>query len=143
MAEANDPYDLERFVEAQEPLVDQVRAELAAGRKTSHWMWFVFPQLLGLGNSTMAQAYGVTGLPEARAYLDHPLLGPRLREFTALAVAVPHRSAREVFGPPDDLKFRSSMTLFAQAAPGDPLFGQALDRYFAGEPDPQTLRLLA
>ena len=143
MAEASDAYDLERFVEAQEPMVDQVRAELAAGRKTSHWMWFVFPQLLGLGNSIMAQAYGVTGLPEARAYLDHPLLGPRLREFTALAVAVPQRSAKEVFGPPDDLKFRSSMTLFAQAAPGERLFGQALERYFAGQPDPETLRLLA
>ena len=143
MAEASDPYDLERFVEAQESVVDQVRAELAAGRKTSHWMWFVFPQLLGLGGSAMAQAYGVTGLPEARAYLDHPLLGPRLRDFTALAVAVPQRSAREVFGPPDDLKFRSSMTLFAQAAPSERLFAQALDRYFAGQPDPETLRRLA
>ena len=143
MAGTNDPYDLERFVEAQKPVVNHVRAELAAGRKTSHWMWFVFPQLLGLGSSTMAQAYAVTGLAEARAYLDHPLLGARLREFTALAVAVPGRSAKEVFGPPDDLKFRSSMTLFAQAAPGEQLFGQALDRYFAGQPDPETLRLLA
>jgi uncharacterized protein (DUF1810 family) len=137
-----DPYDLERFVAAQEPVWDRVRAELARGRKASHWMWFVFPQLAGLGSSSTARAYAVSGLDEAQAYLAHPVLGPRLREAAELAAAVEARTASEVFGYPDDLKLRSSMTLFARAAPQDPVFTAVLDRYFGGDPDPRTLELL-
>jgi len=142
-----DPHDLERFVAAQNPVWDQVRAELRRGRKSSHWMWFVFPQLAGLGSSPTARAYALSGLDEARAYLAHPVLGPRLREAAQLAVAVPGRTASEVFGYPDDLKLRSSMTLFARAAPDDPtsddrVFADVLDRYFDGAPDPRTVDLL-
>jgi len=137
-----DPYDLERFVAAQDPVWDRVRAELARGRKASHWMWFVFPQLAGLGSSSTARAYAVSGLDEAQAYLAHPVLGPRLREAAELAAAVEGRTASEVFGYPDDLKLRSSMTLFARAAPRDPVFTAVLDRYFGGDPDPRTLELL-
>ena len=137
-----DRYDLERFVAAQDPVWDRVRAELARGRKASHWMWFVFPQLAGLGSSSTARAYAVSGLDEARAYLAHPVLGPRLREAAELAAAVQGRTASEVFGYPDDLKLRSSMTLFARAAPQDPVFTAVLDRYFGGDPDPRTLELL-
>jgi uncharacterized protein (DUF1810 family) len=137
-----DPYDLERFVAAQEPVWDRVRAELARGRKASHWMWFVFPQLAGLGSSSTARAYAVSGLDEAQAYLAHPVLGPRLREAAELAAAVEARTASEVFGYPDDLKLRSSMTLFARAAPQDPVFTAVLDRYFGGDPDQRTIELL-
>ncbi|MBL8927869.1 MAG: DUF1810 domain-containing protein [Pseudonocardia sp.] len=137
-----DPHDLERFVAAQDPVWDRVRGELARGRKATHWMWFVFPQLAGLGSSSTARAYAVSGLDEARAYLAHPVLGQRLREAAELAVAVKVRTASEVFGYPDDLKLRSSMTLFARAAPGDPVFAAVLDRYFGGDPDPRTLELL-
>ena len=137
-----DPYDLERFVAAQDPVWDRVRAELARGRKASHWMWFVFPQLAGLGSSSTARAYAVSGLDEAQAYLAHPVLGPRLREAAELAAAVEARTASEVFGYPDDLKLRSSMTLFARAAPQDPVFTAVLDRYFGGDPDPRTIELL-
>ena len=137
-----DPYDLERFVAAQNPVWDRVRAELGRGRKASHWMWFVFPQLAGLGSSSTARAYAVSGLDEAQAYLAHPVLGPRLREAAELAAAVEARTASEVFGYPDDLKLRSSMTLFARAAPQDPVFTAVLDRYFGGDPDPRTLELL-
>ena len=137
-----DRYDLERFVAAQDPVWDRVRAELARGRKVSHWMWFVFPQLAGLGSSSTARAYAVSGLDEAQAYLAHPVLGPRLREAAELAAAVQGRTASEVFGYPDDLKLRSSMTLFARAAPQDPVFTAVLDRYFGGDPDPRTLELL-
>jgi len=137
-----DPYDLERFVAAQDPVWDRVRAELARGRKASHWMWFAFPQLAGLGSSSTARAYAVSGLDEAQAYLAHPVLGPRLREAAELAAAVEGRTASEVFGYPDDLKLRSSMTLFARAAPRDPVFTAVLDRYFGGDPDPRTLELL-
>jgi uncharacterized protein (DUF1810 family) len=137
-----DPYDLERFVAAQDPVWDRVRAELARGRKASHWMWFVFPQLAGLGSSSTARAYAVSGLDEAQAYLAHPVLGPRLREAAELAAAVEARTASEVFGYPDDLKLRSSMTLFARAAPQVPVFTAVLDRYFGGDPDPRTLELL-
>jgi uncharacterized protein (DUF1810 family) len=142
-----DPHDLERFVAAQNPVWDQVRAELRRGRKSSHWMWFVFPQLAGLGSSPTARAYALSGLDEARAYLAHPVLGPRLREAAQLALAVPGRTASEVFGHPDDLKLRSSMTLFARAAPDDPdrddsVFADVLDRYFDGAPDPRTVDLL-
>jgi len=136
-----DPFDLRRFVEAQEPVIAQVRSELAAGRKTSHWMWFVFPQIKGLGRSSMAQHYGIASADEARAYWTHPLLGPRLAECTQLVLAVDGRSAHEIFGSPDDLKFRSSLTLFAQAT-GEPLFTRALTKYFDGRPDEATLRLL-
>jgi uncharacterized protein (DUF1810 family) len=138
----DDPYGLARFVTAQEPVLDRVRAELRRGRKASHWMWFVFPQVAGLGSSPTAQHYAISGLDEARAYLAHPVLGPRLRECAELAAEVEAGSAADVFGYPDDLKLRSSMTLFARAAPDTPVFTAVLDRYFDGEPDPATLELL-
>lgn len=139
---SSDPYDLARFVAAQEPVYAQVTAELAAGRKKSHWMWFVFPQFQGLGASAMAQRYAICSLEETAAYLAHPILGPRLKECVGLVNAVDARSAREIFGHPDDLKFRSSMTLFAATAPQEPLFMQALQKYFAGAADPLTLAKL-
>ena len=139
----DDPYDLERYVRAQEPVFAQVCAELAAGRKQSHWMWFIFPQLRGLGKSPMAERYAIGSLAEARAYLAHPLLGERLRSCTQLVNRVEGRSAQAIFGYPDYLKFRSSMTLFARAAAGggEP-FGDALAKYFNGEDDPLTRELL-
>lgn len=139
----DDPFDLARFVTAQAHAYDQALAEVRRGRKASHWMWFVFPQLKGLGLSATAQFYAIGSLEEARAYLAHPVLGPRLRDITAAACAVQGRSAREVFGSPDDLKLRSSMTLFRQAAPQETAFQAALDRYFDGAPDERTLALLA
>ncbi len=135
-------YDLERFVKAQEPVYERVRAELRAGAKAGHWMWFIFPQLRGLGRSPTADYYGIASLQEARAYWQHPLLGPRLRECTELALAVDGRTAHEIFGFPDDLKFRSCMTLFERAAPEEPAFGRAVDKYFAGERDHGTLAML-
>jgi uncharacterized protein (DUF1810 family) len=135
-------FDLDRFVQAQAPLMARVRAELAAGRKASHWMWFVFPQLRGLGRSATALHYGLASLEEATAYWHHPVLGPRLAECTSLLLAVQGRSAMEVLGSPDDLKFRSCMTLFERAAPQSLLFGQALEQYFGGERDALTLELL-
>ena len=138
----DDPFDLQRFVDAQASVIGRVEAEIAAGRKTSHWMWFVFPQLRGLGSSAMAQRYGIGSLAEARAYAAHPLLGARLRRCTALMVAVPGKSAHEILGAPDDLKFRSSMTLFAHAAPDELLFRGALERFFGGEGDARTLQRL-
>lgn len=138
----DDPYDLQRFLDAQASAHEAALAELQAGRKRSHWMWFVFPQLAGLGSSPMAQRYAISGLEEARAYLGHPLLGPRLRSCTAAVNGVEGRSAHEIFGSPDDLKFRSSMTLFAEAAPQEALFREALDKYFDGSPDPRTLAAL-
>jgi uncharacterized protein (DUF1810 family) len=138
----SDPYDLARFVAAQEPCFARVCAELDAGRKSSHWMWFIFPQLEGLGASATARRYAISGLPEARAFLEHPLLGPRLRECTQRLLALQGRSAAEIFGYPDELKLRSCLTLFGHASPGDRLFGEALERYFGGEPDPLTVRLL-
>jgi uncharacterized protein (DUF1810 family) len=140
---ADDPYDLARFVTAQEPVLDRVRAELRRGRKSSHWMWFVFPQVAGLGSSSTARHYAISGLDEARAYLAHPVLGPRLRECAELAAAVESGSAADVFGYPDDLKLRSSMTLFARAVPDEAVFTAVLDRYFDGEPDPATLERLS
>ena len=137
-----DPYDLERFVAAQDGVIDRVRAELRQGRKTSHWMWFVFPQIAGLGSSPTARAYALSGLDEARAYLAHPVLGPRLQECAELVAAVQGRTAAEIFGYPDDLKLRSSMTLFARAADGTSVFAEVLERYFDGEPDPRTVDLL-
>ena len=133
---------LDRFIQAQDPVMDQVEAELAAGQKRTHWMWFVFPQLAGLGHSPTARFYALASLAEAQAYLAHPVLGPRLRACTALVLAVPGRSAHAIFGSPDDLKFHSCMTLFAAAAPGPSLFADALDRFFDGAPDPRSLALL-
>src|SRR5215813_7094342 len=118
----DDPFDLQRFVTAQAPLYERVCAELRAGRKRSHWMWFIFPQIQGLGSSAMAQRYAITSLAEAAAYLDHPVLGPRLRECTGLVNAVDGRSAHEIFGSPDDMKFHSAITLFLWARPDDALF---------------------
>lgn len=139
----SDLFELQRFVDAQARNYDMALAELRAGRKDSHWMWYVFPQIAGLGVSAMAQTYAVGSLAEARAYLAHPVLGVRLLDCLAAVVAVRGRSAHEIFGSPDDIKFRSSLTLFAQAAPGEPLFRRALDLYFDGEPDPRTLAILA
>lgn len=136
----DDPHDLQRFVEAQAPVFRQVLAELAAGAKRSHWMWFVFPQIAGLGHSAMAQRYAIASRAEAMAYLAHPLLGPRLRECTALVLAVQDRSARQILGTPDDLKFHSCMTLFAQVQADDnAVFLEALAKYFAGALDQATL----
>jgi len=135
----NDPYNLHRFLSAQAPLIAQVRTELRAGKKSSHWMWFVFPQIAGLGRSEMAQRFAIASLDEARAYLAHHILGPRLKECTSLVLAVEGRSIAEIFGTPDDLKFHSSMTLFARAAPQEPVFKAALQKYFGGKEDPLTL----
>jgi len=138
-----DPYDLERFVTAQERAFDAAVRELAAGQKRSHWMWFVFPQLRGLGSSPLAERYGIGSLDEARAYLAHPLLGARLRQCTQLVNEIEGRHAETIFGYPDHLKFRSCMTLFEQAAQADAaVFSRALQRYFAGEGDPLTHRML-
>ncbi len=135
----SDPRDPSRFLLAQAPVIAQVLDELRAGKKRGHWMWFVFPQIAGLGHSPMAQRYAVASLDEARAYLAHDVLGSRLCECAALVVAVEGRSIEEIFGYPDDLKFRSSMTLFARAAPEEPVFRQALQKYFGGEEDALTL----
>ncbi|VTU37247.1 hypothetical protein H4CHR_04121 [Variovorax sp. PBS-H4] len=135
----NDAFELHRFVDAQAPVIDAVRAELRAGRKRSHWMWFVFPQLVGLGRSAMAQHYAIASLAEARAYLAHPLLGPRLRECSTLVLAVEGRDVHQIFGAPDDLKFCSSMTLFEAADPSEPVFRDCLHKYFGGSRDRETL----
>ncbi|MEP9389554.1 DUF1810 domain-containing protein [Mesorhizobium sp. KR9-304] len=135
-------FDLDRFMHAQGPVMAQVRAELKAGRKTTHWMWFVFPQLAGLGSSHYAQLYAISSLDEAKAYLAHPVLGPRLIECTGLVNVVDGRTAHDIFGSPDDLKFHSSMTLFALAVPDEPAFGAALSKYFGGKRDSRTLDLL-
>ncbi|HMK85634.1 MAG TPA: DUF1810 domain-containing protein [Steroidobacteraceae bacterium] len=139
----NDPHELERFIEAQRPVFEEVVAELRAGRKSSHWIWFIFPQIQGLGRSAMAERFAIRSLAEAQAYLSHPILGPRLVTCTRLVLAVEGRSIRQILGTPDDLKFRSSMTLFARASAGDPAFTEALEKYFAGEHDPLTLARLA
>ena len=139
---ADHSFDLQRFVDAQAPVYEGVRAELRRGRKTSHWMWFVFPQLARLGRSATAQHYAIASLDEARAYLRHAVLGPRLVECTRLVNAVAGRSAGEIFGGPDDLKFRSSMTLFSRANPAEPVFSEALEKFFGGAADPRTLELL-
>jgi uncharacterized protein (DUF1810 family) len=135
-----DPYDLQRFVAAQDAggTYDDAVAELRGGRKTSHWMWFVFPQIAGLGFSSTARTYAITSLDEARAYLAHPVLGPRLTECAEILAGLPGRSAEQIFGHLDAQKLRSSITLFMLAAPGQPVFRQVLDRYFAGVPDPAT-----
>ena len=138
-----DPHDLQRFIEAQDPVYSQVCAELAAGAKTSHWMWFVFPQLKALGRSATAQHFGIASRAEALAYWQHPVLGPRLKACSELVVAVEGRTALQIFGSTDELKFRSCMTLFAQVAPQEPVFNRALAKYFGGEGDARTLELLA
>jgi uncharacterized protein (DUF1810 family) len=128
----------QHFLDAQAPVMARVRQELRAGEKRSHWMWFVFPQIAGLGRSETAQRFALASLEEARAYAAHPVLGPRLAECTALVLAVEGRSIGEIFGTPDDLKFRSSMTLFARAS-GEPVFRQALEKYIGGEEDAATV----
>jgi uncharacterized protein (DUF1810 family) len=135
-------HDLNRFVSAQDPVYARVCAELKAGAKASHWMWFIFPQLRGLGRSAIAERYGITNRAEAAAYAQHPILGPRLRECTRLVVALPTRDVHEIFGTPDDLKFHSSMTLFAEVATTEDVYRQALVRFFEGKRDEATLRLL-
>ena len=134
-----DPFNLRRFLTAQEPLWIQVRQELAEGRKRSHWMWFVFPQLEGLGRSATAKYYGISGIGEAKAYLDHPILGPRLLESVQRVNAVTGKTAHQIFGSPDDLKFRSSLTLFSIVQPELTLFHDALRKYFDGVPDERTV----
>ncbi len=129
----------EHFVTAQDPVYAAVLAELAAGHKRTHWMWFIFPQLRALGRSERAIRYGLADLDEAKVYLAHPVLGARLKECTRLVNGVDGRSAHEIFGSPDDMKFRSSMTLFARAAPEEPVFRAALEKYFGSEEDPLTL----
>ena len=138
----SDPYDLQRFVDAQNPVYDKVCSELRDGRKKSHWMWFVFPQIEGLGSSPMARKFAISSLAEAAAYLEHPVLGPRLTECTRLVNLVEGRSIEQIFGRPDDLKFRSSMTLFARASADNQVFVDALQRHFNGEFDPATLARL-
>ncbi len=139
-----DPFGLDRFVTAQAPVFETALGELEAGRKRSHWMWFVFPQLRGLGRSPTAQFYGLGSLEEARAYLDHPVLGPRLKQCTQAVVDGAGASLAVIFGSPDDMKFRSSMTLFDRAADADgTLYRRALDRFCGGRPDDATLSLLA
>lgn len=142
MTPADDPYDLARFVTAQAPVFDQALAELRAGAKRSHWMWFIFPQLRALGRSPTAQRYGISDADEARAYLAHPVLGPRLVGAVETATAAPAASLHALFGSPDDLKFRSCVTLFG-AVSGVPVFQAALDRWCGGMPDPATRDLLA
>lgn len=138
----NHPYDLQRFVDAQNPVYDKVRSELRNGRKNSHWMWFIFPQIDGLGSSPMARKFAISSLAEAAAYLEHPILGPRLTECTRLVNLVEGRSIEQIFGYPDDLKLRSSMTLFAHATPDNRVFIDALRKYFGGEFDAATLERL-
>lgn len=137
-----DPFNLERFLRAQNPVLGAVQAELARGRKQSHWMWFVFPQVAGLGFSAMSQRYAIGSRAEAEAYLAHPLLGPRLIECTRLVLAVDGRTINAILGAPDDSKFRSSMTLFG-AVSDEAVFDEALAKYFAGGRDDATLEILA
>ena len=134
-----DDFNLTRFVEAQEPVYANVLAELRAGHKRSHWMWFVFPQFKGLGSSEMAQRYAIGSEDEAAAYLAHPVLGRRLRECAGIVAALDGPSVHEIFGYPDELKFRSSMTLFSDVAPDEAVFQACIDKYFDGEADPETL----
>jgi len=142
MSATQDRYALQRFVEAQEPVYETVLAELRSGAKRSHWIWFVFPQLRGLGRSPTAQHYGISSLDEARAYLAHEVLGPRLRECTRLVAAIDGRSVDDIFGWPDNLKVRSSMTLFARATEDNADFRAVLDKFYDGQEDPATVELL-
>lgn len=138
-----DPYRLDRFLAAQAEVYAQATRELRAGRKQTHWMWFVFPQLAGLGSSATARRYAIGSADEARAYLSHPVLGPRLGQCVQLLLALQGVGAQEVFGSPDDLKLRSCLTLFATVGGADSVFRRALERYFGGECDPRTVALLA
>ncbi len=142
MTSANDPHNLQRFVDAQNTVFEQVCAELRAGQKQSHWMWFIFPQLRGLGNSEVAVHFAITSRDEAQMYLKHPVLGSRIRECTRLVNLVEGRLISQIFGHPDDLKFRSSLTLFASATTESKIFNDALQKYFSGEPDRLTLERL-
>jgi uncharacterized protein (DUF1810 family) len=137
-----DKFNLERFVTAQEAVVDSVLDELRAGHKVTHWMWFIFPQLRGLGKSMNADYFGISSLAEAQSYLNHPILGPRLVQCTRLTNEVQNRSAKQIFGDTDSIKFRSCMTLFSQADPTQALFIEAIDKYFAGHPDTKTVNML-
>jgi uncharacterized protein (DUF1810 family) len=136
-------YDLQRFVDAQEGIYPTALAELRAGHKRSHWMWFIFPQIEGLGHSEMARRYAIASSDEAAAYLAHPILGKRLRECASSVAMHGDRSVNEIFGHPDELKFHSSMTLFADVAPDEAIFQACLDRFFDGEPDPATIERLS
>ena len=138
----DDPFDLQRFLDAQAPAMPGVERDLAAGRKTGHWMWFVFPQLAALGQSPTARFYGITGIAEARAFLAHPVLGPRLVRCVGLVNAAPGRDSVVILGAVDALKFRSCVTLFGVADPAEPVFRAALDRFHGGAPDARTLALL-
>jgi uncharacterized protein (DUF1810 family) len=142
MVGADDPHNLQRFVDAQKPHMERVYSELRKGRKSSHWMWFIFPQIEGLGESYTSRKFAVASREEAEAYLEHPILGPRLRECTRLVCLLEGRSARQVFGYPDDMKFRSCMTLFANATHDNAVFIEALQKYFEGEFDDLTLEVL-
>jgi uncharacterized protein (DUF1810 family) len=137
-----DRFNLDRFVSAQAAVFPQVLVELGAGEKRTHWIWFIFPQMKGLGHSTQSDYFGIGSLEEAAAYWRHPVLGPRLEQCTRLVNLVERRPIYEILGSPDDLKFRSSMTLFSRAAAGTPVFNDALEKYFGGEADPLTLELL-
>jgi uncharacterized protein (DUF1810 family) len=142
MAATNDPFDLQRFADAQDRVYDTVVDELTAARKRSHWMWFIFPQLRGLGSSPTAVRFAISSIDEARAYLGHELLGARLRECAGLVRGIGGRTAEEIFGWPDDMKLRSSMTLFARAADDNAEFVAVLDKFYGGEEDPATLARL-
>jgi uncharacterized protein (DUF1810 family) len=135
-------FNIERFVEAQAPVYKEVVAELKAGRKTSHWMWFIFPQIAGLGTSDKAQKFAIASADEAAAYLAHPVLGARLRECSALVAAIDDKEIGDIFGAPDDLKFHSSMTLFAEIAPDEAVFQDCINKFFDGVPDEATLERL-
>ena len=137
-----DPYNLRRFVDAQANVFEHVVDELREGRKRSHWMWFIFPQIAGLGSSSMAERYAISGRDEAAAYMQHEVLGPRLRRCTELVNQVKNRTVEEIFGYPDNLKFRSSITLFHSMESGQNIFHAALEKYFAGKPDFATLALV-
>ncbi len=137
-----DPFNLDRFVRAQNHLYTRALEEVSQGQKRSHWMWFIFPQLLGLGSSEMAKEYGISGLQEAKAYLAHPVLGPRLIGITEALMNVKNRSASEIFGYPDDLKLHSSLTLFEAADNGENIFAKAIDQFFDGRRDLKTLKIL-
>ena len=135
----DDPFNLQRFVDAQHPVYQQVCFELRSGRKQSHWMWFIFPQLKGLGHSQLAKKFAISSRAEAQAYLEHPVLGSRLRACSTLVTLIESPTIQQIFGTPDDLKFHSSMTLFARVAADHQVFDDALNKYFAGEPDQRTL----
>jgi uncharacterized protein (DUF1810 family) len=142
-APPGDPHDLERFVQAQQGDFERALSEIRSGRKRSHWMWYIFPQLAGLGSSPAARRYAIKSAAEALGYLEHPVLGPRLRQSADAVLAVEGRSAHDIFGSPDDLKLKSSATLFAAVSPEGSVFEQLLDKYYDGQRDPKTLSLLA